>query len=101
MLLMHGGPDMALRGGRELGAAPPRYFAACMHACKLAAVAEGRQADTAASANESAWPISTQSAWTVGIPASKKKYETAPGSQTGSGYEQLESNSGLGSEVCS
>ena len=28
-------------------------------------------------------------------------YETAPGLQTGSGYAQLGSNSGLGSEVCS
>jgi len=28
---------------------------------------EGRQTDTAASANESAWPISAPSAWTVGI----------------------------------
>jgi len=42
---------------------------------------EGRQADTAASANESAWPISTPSAWLA--------YETEPGPYTGSGYEQL------------
>ena len=28
-------------------------------------------------------------------------YETAPEPYTGSGYEQLGSNSGLGSEVCS